>query len=79
MQVSDTACVTGASLPSVKLAVRVTGPLVAPVQVASPFAEASEELSIEMFLGSGFVQAGVASMTHVGTAHPGDAVGETTD
>ena len=62
-----------------KLAVRVTGPLVAPIQVASPFIEASEELSIEMSLGSGLVQAGAAVMTHAGTAHPGDAVGETID
>lgn len=68
---------TGALVPRVKLAVRVMGPFVAPRQVASPFIEVSEELSIEMSLGSGFVHVGAAVMIQFGTAQPGDAVGET--
>jgi len=61
----------------VRVTVWVTMPFVVPRQVATPFAEVSDELLIEMFLGSGFVQVGAAVMTQFGTAHPGDAVGET--
>jgi len=65
-------------VPSVKVAVRVTGPLVGPRQVARPFLDVSEELSIEMSLGSGLAQVGVAVMAQAGVAQPGEEVGVTT-
>jgi hypothetical protein len=61
-------------LPGLIVAVKVTAPLVASLQMAVPFVE-SFALLISMSAGSGFDQAGKTLSTQSGTAHPSGAVG----